>query len=35
MLVFLVLGVCIWDVADGGVFSFGFLYLGCCLCWCF
>ena len=30
MLVFLVWGICIWDVADVGVFSLGYLYLGCC-----
>ena len=30
MLVFLVLGFCIWDVAEVGVFSLGYLYLGCC-----
>ena len=30
MLVFLVLGICIWHVADVGVFSFGYLYLARC-----
>ena len=27
MLVFLVWGICIWDFADVGVFSLGYLYL--------
>ena len=30
MLVFLALCICIWDVADVGFFSFGYLCLGRC-----
>ena len=30
MLVFLVLGICVWDVADVGAFSLGYLCLGHC-----